>query len=100
MTGAMAAFGMAVGGASLICYALITRSQNSRRMRRPARNGSAPDASNYATGEGWTHGNGVGGHSMLDGSGNPTDSGAGDSGGGGDGGGGGGDGGGGGGGSD
>jgi hypothetical protein len=28
----MAAFGIAVGGTSLICYALMTRLQNARRL--------------------------------------------------------------------
>lgn len=84
MISAMAAFGIAIGSASLICYALMTRWRNSKRTRRPTRGGSAPDASSYATGEGWTHGHGSGsGHSMSDGSGNPTDFGTGDSGGGG-----------------
>jgi hypothetical protein len=104
VTNAMLAFGIAVGGTSLICYALMTRLQNSKRTRRPSGDGSAPDAGNYATGDGWTIASWFASdHSTTDSSGNPSDFGAGDSsGGGGDagGGGGGGDGGGGGGGSD
>jgi hypothetical protein len=34
MTGAMAAVGIAVGGTTLICYALMVRLQNSRRKRQ------------------------------------------------------------------
>jgi hypothetical protein len=82
---AVLAFGMAVGGTSLICYALMTRLQNGRRTRRSSGDGSAPDAGNYATGDGWTIASWfAGGHSLSDSSGNPSDFGAGDSGGGGD----------------
>jgi hypothetical protein len=52
MTNAMAAFGLAVGGTSLICYALMTRLQNSQRTRRSSGEGSASDGGNY--GDGWT----------------------------------------------
>ena len=86
MISAMAASGIAIGSASLISYALMTRWRNSEQTRRAARGGC--DASNYATDEGWTHGSGFG-HSMSDDSGNPSDSGGGDDGGGSDGGGGG-----------
>ena len=54
MTSAMAAFGIAVGGTSLICYLLMTRSQNSRRKRRSAGDSSATDGGNYSGGDGWT----------------------------------------------
>ena len=89
MTSAMMAFGIAVGGTSLICYVLMTRSQN--RNRRASGDGRSPDGSNYAASDGWTIANWFGSnHSTLDRSGNPTDFGGGDFGGGGDGGGGGG----------
>ena len=87
MTNAMAAFGIAVGGTSLICYLLMTRLQNSQRNRRASGNGSATDGSNYADGDGWTMASWFGGHhSVTDSSGNPSDFGGGDNGGGGDGG--------------
>jgi hypothetical protein len=87
MTSAMAAFGIAVGGTSLICYALMTRLQNGKRTRRSSGNSSASDGGNF--GDGWTIASWFGSdHSMSDSSGNPSDFGAGDSGGGGDGGGG------------
>ena len=88
MTSAMAAFGIAVGVTSLICYLLMTRVQNGRRNLRSSGDSSIPDGGNYAAGDGWTLASWFGsGHSALDGSGNPSDGGAGDSGGGGDGGG-------------
>ena len=85
MTSAVAAFAIAVGGTSLICYLLITRLQNRRANRGSSGNSSGADG-------GWSLSHWFGGdHSALDGSGNPIDSGGGDSGGDGDGGGGGGD---------
>lgn len=88
MTNAMVAFGIAVGGTSLVCYALMTRAENIRRNRRSsvdnATDGgvySGTDSGSLAT---WFSGN----HSVTDSSGNPGDFGGGDSGGGGDGGGG------------
>ena len=53
MTNAMAAFGLAVAGTSLICYALMMRLQNSKRTRRWSGDGSASDAGSYG-GDGWT----------------------------------------------
>jgi hypothetical protein len=90
MTSAMAAFGMAIGGTSLICHVLMTRLQNARRKRRWSGD-NAFDGSSYHGGEGgWTIGNWFGSdHFASDSSGNPIDSGGGDSAGGGDGGGGG-----------
>jgi hypothetical protein len=95
MTSAMAAFGIAIGCTSLVCYALMTRSQNSRRNRRSSGDNSS-DSGNYAVSDSWGPA-GFGEHHFAsdssvasDGSGNPIDSGGGDSGGGGDGGGGGG----------
>ena len=90
MTSAMAAFGIAVGGVSLICYLLIMRWRNGKRNLRSSGDGSTPDGGSYAAGDGWTLASWFGsGHSVLDSSGNPSDFGASDSGGGGDGGGGG-----------
>jgi hypothetical protein len=88
MTGAMAAFGMAVGGASLICYALMTRVQN-RRRNRPLSGGSfETGGGNFASSDGWRILNWFSGHNYAtDCSGNPADSAGGDSGGGCDGGG-------------
>jgi len=92
MTSAMAAFGIAVGGASLICYLLMTRLQNGKRNPRSSGDSSTVDGGSQAAGDGWTLASWFGSsHSALDGSGNPSDFGASDSGGGGDGGGGGGD---------
>jgi hypothetical protein len=92
MTSSVAAFGVAVGATSLICYLLMTRVENRRGRRRSSSDNSGADGADY----GGSHGLGLsswfgGGHSGLDSSGNPIDSGGGDSGGGGDGGGGGGD---------
>jgi hypothetical protein len=81
---------IAVGGASLLCYLLMTRLQNNRRSRRSPGHGSAADATHYAGGDGWILSNWFGSdRSALDSSGNPIDGGGGgsDSGGGGDGGG-------------
>jgi hypothetical protein len=91
MTSAMAAFGIAVGGTSLICYALMTRLQK-RRRNRPSFGGNfETGGGNFASGDGWSLPTWFSGdHSATDCSGNPADSGGGDSGGGGDGGGGGG----------
>jgi hypothetical protein len=84
MTSAMTAFGIAVGGTSLVCYVLMTRLQNRRGNRRSSGDNSSADGANYAGGDGWTIGNRFGGdHSALDSSGNPTDFGGGDVGGGG-----------------
>jgi hypothetical protein len=54
MTRAMTAFGIAVGGTSLICYVPMTRLQNSQRNRRSSGDRSATDGSNYAGGDSWT----------------------------------------------
>jgi hypothetical protein len=43
MTSAMAAFGIAVGVTSLICYLLMTRVQNSKRNLRSSGDSSTPD---------------------------------------------------------
>jgi hypothetical protein len=91
MTNAMAAFGIAVGGTSLICYALMTRLQNRKRKRGVSGDSSSDGGIyNYSSGDGWSLPSWFGGdHSASDSSGNPIDSGGGDSGAGGDGGGGG-----------
>jgi len=91
MTSAMTAFGMALGGTSLICYLLMTRLQNRRANRGSSGRSPAPDGANYAGGGGWSIFTRFGGdNSASDSSGNPGDSAGTDSGGGGDGGGGGG----------
>jgi hypothetical protein len=43
MTGEIAAFGIAVGGTSLICFLLMTRLLNRRPNRRLPRDASFPD---------------------------------------------------------
>lgn len=80
MTSAMAAFGVAVGATSLICYALMTRLQN-RRRNRPSSGGSfEAGGSDYASGDGWSLLNRFSGdHSATDCSGNSADSAGGDS---------------------
>jgi len=91
MTNGLVTFGIAVGGASLICYALMTRLQNRRASRGPSGDSSGTGSGNYSYGggDGWSIASWFGGdNSALDSSGNPSDSGGGDSGGGGDGGGG------------
>src|SRR5216683_5720310 len=88
MTSAVAAFGMALGGTSLICYLLMTRLQNRRANRGSSGRSPAPDGGNYAGGGGWSIFTRFGGdNSASDSSGNPGDSAGTDSGGGGDGGG-------------
>ena len=96
MTGGMVAFGFAVAGTSMICYALMTRAERVKRNRRAVGDTSI-DGGSTSGSEGWAVASWFGGgHSATDSSGNPSDfggdSGGGDSGGG-DGGGGGGDGG-------
>jgi hypothetical protein len=89
MTGEMAAFGIAVGGTSLVCYLLMTRLQNPRANRRSLRDGPSPDGGNFTGSNGWSISSRFGGdNSAFDSSGNPGDSGGSDSGGGADGGGG------------
>jgi hypothetical protein len=76
MTSAVAAFGIAVGGTSLICYLLMTRLQN-RRASRGSSGGSGADGGDYGGGDGWSFSHWFGGgHSALDPSGNPIDFGA------------------------
>ena len=88
MTSAMMTFAIAVGATSLICYALMTRLQNRRSNRGSSGDSSGAGSGNCSGGDGWSISNGFGGgNSALDSSGNPIDSGGGDSGGGGDGGG-------------
>ena len=82
MTSAMVTFAIAVGGTSLICYALMTRLQNRRSNRRSSGDSSGVGSTNYSGGDGWSISNWFGGdNSALDSSGNPIDSGGGDSGG-------------------
>ena len=96
MTNAVVAFGIAVAGASLIFYALMTPLRNRRRIRQSSGDSSsAGDSASYATGDGWTMAGWLGGsHSgthgwghSTDSLGNPMDVGGGDFGGGGGGGG-------------
>jgi hypothetical protein len=84
MAGAVAAFGMAVGGTSLICYLLMTRLQNRRAHRGSSGDGSGADGGDNGGTDGWSLSHWFGGgYSALDGSGNPIDFSGGDSGGGG-----------------
>jgi hypothetical protein len=88
MTGAMVAFGFAVAGTSMICYALMTRAERVKRKCRSVGDTSI-DGGSTSGGEGWAVASWFGGdHATTDSSGNPSDFGGGDSGGGGDGGGG------------
>jgi hypothetical protein len=88
MAGAMVAFGFAVVGASMICYALMTRAERLKRNRWSDGDTSI-DGGSASGSEGWAVASCFGGdHSTTDSSGNPSDFGGGDSGGGGDGGGG------------
>jgi hypothetical protein len=84
MISGMAAFGVAVGGTSLVCYLLMNRVQN-LRARRGSSGGSGLDGGGSIDDSlfAWSGG----GHATLDSSGNPSD-GGGDSAGCGDGGGG------------
>ena len=76
MTSAMAAFGIAVGGTSLICYALMTRLQNARRKRPSSGDSSGTAGGNFAAGDDWSILNWFGGdHSATDSSGNPANAG-------------------------
>jgi len=89
MTGEMAAFGIAVGGTSLVCYLLMTRLQKRPANRRSPRDGSSPDGGNYTGADGWNIFGWFGSDNpAFDSSGNPSDSGGSDCGGGADGGGG------------
>ncbi len=53
MTSAMTAFGIAVGGTSLL-YLLMTRLQNGKRNRGSSSDSSRSDGGPYAGGDGWT----------------------------------------------
>jgi hypothetical protein len=48
MTSAMVTFAIAVGGTSLICYALMTRRQNRRANRRSSGDSSGAGSGNYS----------------------------------------------------
>ncbi len=74
MTRAIAAFGIAVAGTSLICYALMTRAENIKCKRRSSGDNATDGGSSGS--DGWF---GVE-HSTTDCSGNPSDFSAGDSG--------------------
>jgi hypothetical protein len=90
MTGEMAAFGIAVGGTSLVCYLLMTRLQNRRANRRSPYDGPSPEAGNFSGADGWTISSWFGSDNpAFDSSGNPGDSSGSNTGGGADGGGGG-----------
>jgi hypothetical protein len=54
MTNAMGTFGIAVGGTSLICYALMTRLQNRRANRRSSGDSSGAGNGNHGGGDGWS----------------------------------------------
>ena len=48
----MAAFAIAVGGTSLVCYLLMTRLQNGRTNWSAPRDGFWPDGGNHTAAEG------------------------------------------------
>ena len=74
----MVAFVVAVAGASLVCYVLMTRLQNRRGSRRSSSDSAGSDGT-YAGGGGWSLASGFGGdHSESDRSSNPLDCGGGD----------------------
>jgi hypothetical protein len=82
MTSAMTAFGIVVGGTSLL-YLLMTRLQNGKRNRGSSSLSSGSDGGQYAGGDGWTISSWFGGgDSASDNSCSSSD--GGDSGGGGD----------------
>jgi hypothetical protein len=54
MTGAVAAFGMAVGGTSRICYLMMTRLRNRRANRGSSGNSSGADGGDYDGSDGWS----------------------------------------------
>jgi hypothetical protein len=86
MTSPVAAFGIAVGGTSLIWYLLMTRLRNRRANRGSSGDGSGAGGGDCGGSDGWSLSHWFGGdHPAPDGSGNPIDFGGGDSGGGGDG---------------
>jgi len=90
MTGEIAAFGIAVGGTSLVCYLLMTRLQNRCANRGSSGHSCGPDGGNYTGGGGWSISTWFAGdNSASDSSGNPSDASEGDGGGGANGGGGG-----------
>jgi hypothetical protein len=61
MTSAMGTFAIAVGGTSLICYALMTRLQNRRANRGSSGDSSGAGSDNYGGGDGWSISNWFGG---------------------------------------
>ncbi|SHK06277.1 hypothetical protein SAMN05444159_2316 [Bradyrhizobium lablabi] len=75
MTNAITAFVIAVGGAAVVFYLLMTRLENRRRIRRSSADGVAPDPASYFGGDGWSFASWFGGgHSAFDGSGHQVDS--------------------------
>jgi hypothetical protein len=61
MTGAMVAFGVAVAGTSMICYALMTRAERIKRNRRSAGD-TTIDSCSTSGSEGWAVVSWFGGH--------------------------------------
>jgi hypothetical protein len=83
MTSAVAAFAIAVGATSLICYLLMTRLPSRRANRASPGKGFGADGVDFGGSGGWSLSHGFSGdHSALDASGNPIDFGGGDAGGG------------------
>ena len=90
MTSTMMAFGIAAGGAALVCFLLMARWQNRRPVNGSPADSSGSNSGQYAGGDGWSIPNWFGGdNSGSHDSGASSDGGGGASGGGGDGGGGG-----------
>src|ERR1700730_15340682 len=80
MTRAVAAFAIAVGGTSLICYLLMTRLPNSRAQRGSSGNDSGADGGGYGGTERRGASYWFGGYNpALDASGSPIDFAGGDS---------------------
>jgi hypothetical protein len=82
MTSAITAFGIAVGGSSLL-YLLMTRLRNGKPSRRSSPDSSGSDNGSYAGGDGWGLSSWFGGGDSASGN-SCSSSDGGDSGGGGD----------------
>ncbi|OIQ69984.1 hypothetical protein GALL_484090 [mine drainage metagenome] len=55
MTGALAALAIAVGGTSLIWFALMTRAERQRNARRTSSDGGGSDGGTYSSGDTGSH---------------------------------------------
>jgi len=74
MSSAIGVFGIAVSMTSLVCYLLMSRSQNRHAKCTSSGDGPGADGGNYGDGNGWSISNWFGGdNAALDSSGNPID---------------------------